>query len=130
MVSSKVDGRACRISTELKFDKLEVTTEKRPATALTVPARDQLAEGVDMSDSTDTRKAISLDYLHKVAADLTKTASLRVQYVLNARRYGATNQEIGDALGITETAVRRMVIRHTDYAEAQGDLDHIYGDDA
>lgn len=97
-----------------KFDKLEVTTEKSPASALTDRGRDRLAEGVDMSDSTDARKGIALDYLTKVADDLTRAAALRIQYVLNARRYGATNQEIGDALGITETAVRRMVTRHGD----------------
>ena len=112
MISSKVDGRACRLSFGHKFDKMDVTTEESPASALTDRGRDRLAEGVDMSNATEPRKVIALDYLQKVAADLAKTASLRMQYVLIARRYGATNQEIGDALGITETAVRRMVTRH------------------
>lgn len=112
MISPKVDGRSARMSIGQKFDRMGVTTEESPATALTAPGRDRLAEGVDMS--TISRKEIALEYLTKVADDLTKAASLRMQYILNARRYGATNQQIGDALGITETAVRRMIQRHGD----------------
>lgn len=114
MVSSSVDGRVSRVLIGRKFDTMGVTTEETPATALTAPGRDRLAEGVDMSDPTESRKAIALDYLNRVADDLARAASLRVQYVFTARRYGATNQEIGDALGITETAVRRMITRHGD----------------
>lgn len=55
------------------------------------------------------RQEIALDYLRRVAADMVKVRQVRAKYAVAARRYGLTNQQIGDALGVTEAAVRHIV---------------------
>lgn len=69
-----------------------------------------------MADATAERPktALAIDYLKLVAADMRHIASLRVDYMRLARQYGVTNQQIGDALGITEAAVRALLKRHGD----------------
>jgi DNA-binding NarL/FixJ family response regulator len=63
-------------------------------------------------NNVSERRLIALDYLTRVADDLRRVAALRVSYILNARTYGATNQDIATALGISESAVRALVKRH------------------
>lgn len=63
-----------------------------------------MADGIN-----NDRQQIALDYLRRVAADMVKVRQVRAKYAVAARRYGLTNQQIGDALGITEAAVRHIV---------------------
>jgi DNA-binding NarL/FixJ family response regulator len=63
-------------------------------------------------NNVSERRLIALDYLTRVADDLRRVATLRLNYIRNARTYGATNQDIATALGISESAVRALLKRH------------------
>jgi DNA-directed RNA polymerase specialized sigma24 family protein len=63
-------------------------------------------------NNVSERRLIALEYLTRVADDLRRVAALRVNYIRNARTYGATNQDIATALGISESAVRALLKRH------------------
>jgi len=67
---------------------------------------------------TDSRQQIALDYLRMSREDsLTNSVSdvvvkrVRLHYVRLARDYGVTLKAIGEALDITEGAVRGMLAR-------------------
>lgn len=57
------------------------------------------------------QQSITLKFLRMAADDLAKAKRLRLHYMRLGREYGLTNQEIGDALGVTEVAARRMLKR-------------------
>lgn len=105
------DGRVARLTVALMCDNGGATEEQTPAPASTGRGHGQLTEGVDMNNVSE-RRLIALDYLTRVADDLRRVAKLRVNYILNARTHGATNQDIATALGISESAVRALVKRH------------------
>ncbi|WIB25843.1 hypothetical protein [Curtobacterium sp. MCSS17_015] len=58
---------------------------------------------------TDSRQQIAIDHLKLCRSQLTEAKRLRTMYVELARQYGLSNQAIGDALGITEAGVRRIL---------------------
>ena len=102
-----------------QFGRLEATTEKTPAPAETGPGRDQLTEGVDMHNRTqvrdgDNKRLIALEYLQRVADDLSRVTVLRIEYIKNARTHGATWRDISWALGMTETGARLLYERNRD----------------
>lgn len=59
----------------------------------------------------DRLKAICLEYLALCREDTERVARARIHYVALARLYGLTHQQIGDALGVTEAAIRAMLAR-------------------
>lgn len=67
-----------------------------------------------VTDRTNERHLIALNYLHRVADDMTRVARQRIYYMDCARTHGATWQEIGTALGITDTGARRLYERNAD----------------
>lgn len=84
-------------------------TEETPARTGILRGRGQLTKGVDMDNGT---REIALDYLRRAHEDMVRSASLRLERMGLARKYGATNQQIADACGVTEAAVRAILIRH------------------
>ncbi|WP_413354054.1 helix-turn-helix domain-containing protein [Microbacterium sp. 1P06AB] len=66
-----------------------------------------------MGQSNDDRRRIAGEYLLRARDDLERAARTRIQYILNARKHGLTNADIGTFLGVTEAAVRRLIKRHT-----------------
>lgn len=48
-------------------------------------------------------------YLELAARDLESAKQARDHYIRLSRRYGLTHQDIGDALGITESRVRAIL---------------------
>lgn len=77
-----------------------------------------------MDNPSQNRKSIALEYLAISKREFEQAARNRIRYMQLARDYGNTHAAIGDALGISESAVRAMLLRH---GEAQGDLTHVYG---
>ncbi|MDK8171728.1 hypothetical protein QP735_04215 [Curtobacterium citreum] len=57
----------------------------------------------------DSRQQIALGHLKLCREQLEQAKRSRALYVDLARKYGLSNQSIGDALGITEAGVRRIV---------------------
>lgn len=62
------------------------------------------------------RQEIARNYLRlartdmeEVRADLDQVTTARNQHIVNARAYGLSHQAIADELGITETAVRKII---------------------
>ncbi len=112
----KVDGRACRLTMEPVFGKMVGTTEETPAPAGTGRGRDQLGKGVDVTNRTQVRSEqrarIAVDYLKRATNDLETAARQRLAYMRIARRHGLTYQEIAEACGVSDTAVRRLLKRH------------------
>lgn len=57
-------------------------------------------------------RGIALDYLRRAHDDMVRAAALRLERMKLARKYGATHQQIADAAGVTESAVRALLARH------------------
>lgn len=57
----------------------------------------------------DSRQQIALGHLKLCREQLEQAQRSRALYVDLARKYGLSNQSIGDALGITEAGVRRIL---------------------
>lgn len=57
----------------------------------------------------DSRQQIALGHLRLCREELEQAKRSRALYVDLARKYGLSNQAIGDALGITEAGVRRIL---------------------
>lgn len=71
---------------------------------------------------SDDRRLIALEYLQRVADDLSRATIQRIQYIANARRHGATWRDIATALDLTETGARTLYERNRDrVAERGGD---------
>ena len=51
---------------------------------------------------------ICRDSLEQAQTNLETALRMRAEFVMFARLHGLTNQQIGDALGITESRVRRI----------------------
>jgi DNA-directed RNA polymerase specialized sigma24 family protein len=64
-----------------------------------------------IAQSEDKRK-VAAEYLKLAARDLDRATQVRIHYVILARKYGLTNQQIGSALGVSEAAVRSLVTRN------------------
>jgi len=107
---SVADGRVAHLTVACMCDN-GGTTKETPATAGTVRGHDRTAKEFDMSNGT---RDIALDYLARAHEDMVRAATLRLERMGLARKYGATNQQIAEAAGITESAVRAMLIRHGD----------------
>ena len=120
MISSDVRPGMSGVSRAIvhQYGKLEHTTEETPASTGIDPGRGQLTEGVDMIDRTNVRsgdkRLIALEYLQRVADDLSRATVLRIEYIKNAREYGATWRDISFALGMTETGARMLYERNRD----------------
>ena len=63
---------------------------------------DSINPGID-------RASICVEFLTRAADDVAQAKRVRDNYARLARRYGLTNQAIGDALGVTEARVRQIV---------------------
>ena len=61
------------------------------------------------SVSGDDKKSLALDFLSRAKGDLERAKRTRVTYARAAREHGVTNQQIGDALGVTEARVRQIL---------------------
>lgn len=55
---------------------------------------------------------LTLEYLERARQDLETAARSRIRYAQLGRQYGLTNQEIADALQVSEAAVRSLLQRH------------------
>ena len=66
---------------------------------------------IDAASEMDSRREIALQYLKLAQKDLDRAKNARIEYVKLARQYGVTYQLIGDALGVSDTAVRGLVAR-------------------
>lgn len=56
-------------------------------------------------------KAQMLEQLHKADAKYLRAKHDRYTAAVNARKAGLTNQQIGDAYGLTEQAIRALIKR-------------------
>lgn len=102
------------VSIELESGTGVLPTQPAPD-HLNLSKPDKEADPMVPTDS-DTRRTerlqkICLEHLALCRNEAENVARNRVHYVKLARLYGLTNQRIGDALGITEAAVRSMVSR-------------------
>ncbi len=59
----------------------------------------------------NSRKQIAVEYLSLSREHVERSKRLRLHYVRLARENGLTYGEIGDALGVTEAAVRKLIER-------------------
>lgn len=98
-----------------------------PVTPGLTDAKDRLmTQRIKTPLSSDSKATCKL-FLELSRDDLEKAKRSRDHYITLARKYGLTNGEIGEALGISEARVRAILNAR---AEAHGDLDHVYGDGA
>ena len=69
-----------------------------------------------MPQSIDTRphshRELCIEFLVLARHDLDQARLTRLRHILMARLHGLSNQEIGDALGISEAAVRSLMKRN------------------
>lgn len=65
-----------------------------------------------MDNRTQSRKRIALEHLALARIEFEQAVASRIRFMLLAREYGNTNAEIGEVLGIGESAVRSMIARH------------------
>lgn len=108
---------ACETSNcECSFGRIVVSKETTPGSAPTLSGglTETPAEEVSaMPDAINTdRQSIAEEYLRRSAADLAEATRTRLHYVKLARGYGLTFQRIGDALGVSEAAVRQLLARN------------------
>lgn len=101
---------------EHMFDILESQLKIGGAGALTpVDSPPNHYEGVAMTRVSpkpeNSRKHIAVEYLHLTREHLERSKNLRLHFVRLARDEGVTNAQIGEALGITEAAVRKLIER-------------------
>ena len=61
---------------------------------------------------SEDRRLIALEYLQRVADDLSRATITRLRYMHLARGYGATWRDIATALGLTETGARTLYNRN------------------
>jgi hypothetical protein len=97
------------------FDILEAQTKIGRAGASTpvIPGLTTSKEWLMTSvpNPTQTRQSIAADYLRLGKEHLERAKTLRLHFVRLARDEGLANKQIGDLLGITEAAVRMMLMR-------------------
>ena len=102
---------------ERMFETMETPKEIGPVPkALEKPGTEpHHRKGVAMTsvpgNQDDTRQKIAIEYLTLTKEHIKRAEALRIHYMRLGREYGLTNQEIGDALGVTEVAARRMLKR-------------------
>lgn len=60
-------------------------------------------------DPAGDHRATCRIFLELAADDLTKAKEARIRYIELANKYGLTNVEIGDAVGISEARVRAIL---------------------
>ena len=60
---------------------------------------------------TERLRGIALGYLHLTREQMDTAKNQRLTYIRLGRQYGLTWEAMGEALGITETAVRLLVKR-------------------
>ena len=65
-----------------------------------------------MENRSQSRKQIALEHLALARREFEQATDNRLYFIRLARAYGNTNAEIGDVLGIGESAVRSMLKRH------------------
>ena len=65
----------------------------------------------ESGEVTEARKNLALEFLELTRDGLEEAKDLRLRRILLARKYGLSNRVIGEALGITEAAVRGLVAR-------------------
>lgn len=61
--------------------------------------------------TTDTKKIFAKEFLYLSRLHLDEAVNLRKRRIILARKYGLTNHEIGEELGISEAAVRGLIKR-------------------
>jgi hypothetical protein len=114
----RVDGRGVSREIADTDGKLVVQTETTPGSvgALTEGLTDTPGREVTAmrQRTVSSRQQIALDYLGIAAREFEQAARNRIRYVQLAREYGVTNAAIGEALGVTESAVRGLLERHGD----------------
>lgn len=66
-----------------------------------------------MLPTTPGRRQAALALLHAHRDAMVRERATRVHLITLARGYGLTNQEIGDALGMTEGGIRQTIRRST-----------------
>jgi hypothetical protein len=85
-------------NSERPLDPQLDSTESRPVVSVSAPPVDGL-------------KTAALDLLAAHRDAIEREKRTRLYLITAARQYGVTNQEIGDALGMTEAGVRRAIER-------------------
>lgn len=113
-----VDHGVSQEGFEQIFDTLEAQQKNAPAGAETpvgpglTTAKEWLMATVS-PDTTGSReeslKQIAITHLQLTREHFEKARTLRAHYAELGRTYGLTNQQIGDALGITEARVRQIL---------------------
>lgn len=61
------------------------------------------------SVSIDPKKVIALEFLTRAKDDLDKAKRTRIAYVQAAKSHGLSNQQIGDALDVSEARIRQIL---------------------
>lgn len=124
----RVDGRGVSVGIVDISDRIGVETKTAPESVATDPGPDPespIREVGAMANRSNrpltAHQQIALDFLGFARDDMERATRTRIRYVSLARGYGLTNAAIGEALGVTEGAIRGLIERH-------GDLEHIYGD--
>ncbi len=64
-----------------------------------------------MAKPLTAKQEIAVAHLRLAKEQLERSKRLRLHYVRLARENGLTYGEIGDALGVTEAAVRKLIER-------------------
>ena len=116
----RVTGRGVSRTIADISDRIGVQSKTAPAgnRGLTdTPNEEVMAAMTNRSNpSADRLEQIAVDFLTRARADFDQAALTRIRYASLAREYGVTNAVIGDALGITESAVRGLLERNADIA--------------
>lgn len=114
---------------ERMFETMEAQKEIGPVPkALEKPGTEpHHRKGVAMTSvpgkQDDTRQKIAIEYLTLTKEHIKRAEALRLHYMRLGREYGLTNQEIGDALGVTEVAARRMLKRAVECRSCMDSVD-------
>lgn len=114
---NRVDGRGVSSKTADTCGKM-VPEKRQPPESVRAQTEGLTAPEMEVTAVTNhtlsRRQDIALQYLEIARRELEDAARNRIRYVILGREYGLSFKAIGDALGITESAVRGIVDRHGD----------------
>jgi len=106
-VSAKIEQSFDRMGAQIKTAPVGAST---PNGSLTEPYG-----GSAMTDNTNAdrlrRQLLAVEYLELCSAQLEAAKRARVAGIIAAREHGLTWETIGASVGVTDTAVRRLIKR-------------------
>lgn len=57
----------------------------------------------------DAKKILAIEFLELAKRDLERAKRTRTAYMKAAKEHGLTNQQIGEAVGVSEARVRQLL---------------------